>query len=269
MPRKRLIFTLLYDSGYFMLSRNFRLQKVGDLHWLTTNYDFSRISYSIDELVVLDVSRNERDLEHFCETLKRLEHHVFVPVAAGGGIDELEKGAKLLNSGADKLVINSALHTAPALIELLARRYGSQCLVVSVDFRREQDGYAVCYDRGTRRSEHGLIQTVSTAVDLGAGEIYLNSMDRDGTGNGYDVGVLDVVGTELNIPLIFAGGAGNARHLVEGVLIPEVDAVATANLFNFIGDGLPQARQEMITAGVDLARWNPDDFAALRNGCKV
>jgi cyclase len=267
MPRKRLIFTLLYDSGNFMLSRNFRLQKVGDLRWLTTNYDFSRISHSIDELIVLDVSRNERDLDRFSDTLKQLVQHVFVPVAAGGGIDTPGKGARLLNSGADKLVVNSILHSDPALIAEMAKRYGRQCMVVSIDFRNEQEGYAVYYDRGGIRSEHSLAASVTLALEQGAGEIYLNSMDRDGTGNGYVMEVIDMVGAQLQIPLIMAGGAGNARHLVEGAKNPAVDAVATANLFNFIGDGLPLARQGMIEAGIDLARWNSLDFNVLQNVC--
>lgn len=267
MPRKRLIFTLLYDSGNFMLSRNFRLQKVGDLRWLTTNYDFSRISHSIDELVVLDVSRDERDQERFADTLKRLLQHVFVPVAAGGGIDAMEKGELLLNSGADKLVVNTALHAEPALIQQLVSRYGSQCIVASIDFRREQEGFAVYYDRGARRSEHGLDVSVALALELGAGEIYLNSMDRDGTGNGYELEVIELIGEHLQTPLIIAGGAGNARHLIEGADNLAVDAVATANLFNFIGDGLPLARKGMIDAGIDLARWNPGEFGALKNAC--
>lgn len=267
MPRKRLIFTLLYDSGYFMLSRNFRLQKVGDLHWLTTNYDFSRISHSIDELIVLDVSRNERDQDRFSDTLKSLVKHIFVPVAVGGGITNLETATRLLNSGADKLVVNSVLHSDPSLVEQLVKKYGSQCVVVSIDFRRELESFAVYSDSGSKRSEYGLAESIAMALKLGAGEIYLNSMDRDGTGNGYELEVVEMLGENLFIPLIMAGGAGNVRHLVEGIANPVVDAVATANLFNFIGDGLPLARQGMIDAGIDLAIWNPGVFGALKNVC--
>ena len=267
MPRKRLIFTLLYDSGNFMLSRNFRLQKVGDLSWLTNNYDFSKISHSIDELIVLDVSRKERDIDRFSDTLKRLVHHVFVPVAAGGGVDDLEKAAMLLNSGADKLVVNTILHTDPHLIGSLTRIYGCQCIVVSLDYRREREEFVVYYDRGTRKAEYGLYESIHKAVEAGAGEIYLNSIDRDGTGNGYELDSLGVMESHLSIPLIMAGGAGNARHLVEGIQASMVDAVATANLFNFIGDGLPCARRDMVAAGIDLAHWNPGEFAMLRSGC--
>jgi len=267
MPRQRLIFTLLYDSGYFMLSRNFRLQRVGDLQWLTKNYDFSKISHSIDELIVLDVSRTERDIDRFCDNLKRLVHHVFVPVASGGGIDSLEKGSKLLNSGADKLVVNTALHLGPEVIGMLAKTFGRQCIVVSLDYRREHGEITVYYDRGIKRSDSSLPHAVSRAVALGAGEIYLNSMDRDGTGNGYDLDAVDSVSGQLSIPLIVAGGAGNSRHLIEGIAHPGIDAVATANLFNFIGDGLPLARQDIIRQGGNLPSWNPGDFSGLQNAC--
>lgn len=265
MPRKRLIFTLLYDSGQFMLSRNFRLQKVGDLRWLQKNYNFSKISHSIDELIVLDVSRKERDINEFASTLKKLVQDIFVPVAAGGGVDHSEKAAMLLNSGADKLVVNTILHTDPELVQLLTRIYGCQCVVGSLDFRKENDAFAVYYDRGTTRAEYDLYESVARATEFGVGEIYLNSIDRDGTGNGYELDSLALIETGLNIPLIMSGGAGNARHLVEGALSSSVDAVATANLFNFIGDGLPCARRDMIETGIDLPRWNPDEILELRN----
>src|SRR5262245_39867322 len=105
MLKKRLIFTLLYNRGQFMLSRNFRLQKVGDLKWLQTNYDFSRISFSIDELVVLDVTRVDRSTETFCAALKVLTEGCFVPIAAGGGVRTVEHARLLLRSGADKVVV--------------------------------------------------------------------------------------------------------------------------------------------------------------------
>src|SRR5688572_15437119 len=104
MLKKRLIFTLLHDQGHFMLSRNFRLQRVGDLRWLQTNYDFSQISFSIDELIVLDVTRSRRDPAAFCEILKAVAKGCFVPIAAGGGIRSLEHARALLRSGADKVV---------------------------------------------------------------------------------------------------------------------------------------------------------------------
>ena len=109
MLKKRFIFTLLYSSGSFMLSRNFRLQAVGNFYWLQRNYDFSRISNYIDELVVLDVTREKRSLDEFCEVLKSITLNNFVPITAGGGVKDLDSARKLLRSGADKILINSGL----------------------------------------------------------------------------------------------------------------------------------------------------------------
>jgi cyclase len=107
MLKKRIIFTLLYDSGNFMLSRNFRLQQVGNLTWLQRNYNFSHIAFFIDELIILDVSRGERNTDNFCETLKKLTSDCFVPIAAGGGVRSIDYARRLLRSGADKIVINT------------------------------------------------------------------------------------------------------------------------------------------------------------------
>jgi len=131
--KKRLIFTLLYDQGDFMLSRNFRLQKVGDLSWLKNNYDFSHISYSIDELVVLDVSRGTRDLNMFTEALRILSQGCFVPIAAGGGVNSVETAFKLLRSGADKIIVNTPLYHDSNLLRSLSEEFGQQCVVGSVD----------------------------------------------------------------------------------------------------------------------------------------
>lgn len=256
MPHKRLIFTLLYDSGYFMLSRNFRLQRVGDINWLIRNYNFKSIAHSIDELIVLDVTRKDRNIALFAGTLEKIVKHVFVPIAAGGGIHCLEAAVVLLHSGADKLVVNSVLHTGSHIIKELSKTFGSQCIVTSIDFKRDKnDDLVVYYDKGQKPAEVSLKYAVRQAVDSGAGEILINSIDKDGTGNGYDLCAVDLIGDSLEVPLIISGGAGNARHLIEGLKAPGVDAVATANLFNFIGNGLPLARSEMLSNGLDLAKW--------------
>ena len=125
MLKKRLIFTLLFNDGQFMLSRNFRLQKVGDLNWLQTNYDFSHISFSIDELIVLDVSREDRNISVFCEVLKVLSEGCFVPIAAGGGIRTLDQARSLLRSGADKVVVNTPLFENEDFIKELPASLGN------------------------------------------------------------------------------------------------------------------------------------------------
>ena len=124
MLKKRIIFTLLYDQGTFVLSRNFRLQKVGDLRWLKENYDFSRVAFSIDELIILDVSRGDRDEEKFREHVGSLSEECFIPIAAGGGIRNVEQARQLLYSGADKIVVNSLLSNDEDVIQEIAFEFG-------------------------------------------------------------------------------------------------------------------------------------------------
>lgn len=261
MLKKRLIFTLLYDHEQFMLSRNFRLQKVGNLEWLQINYDFSHISFSIDELIVLDVTRGEKNTRSFCKILKELTRGCFVPIAAGGGVRTISHARSLLHSGADKVVINTALYDDLPFVNQLASAYGQQCVVASIDIRRGTDGcYRTWKSSGTICNEQPAEEWILFLSDAPVGEIYLNSMDRDGTGQGYDMQVLDLLPSGLVKPLILAGGVGNAAHLLQGLQDPRVDAVATANLFNFIGDGLKRARASLITEGIELPVW---DFSFL------
>jgi cyclase len=257
MLKKRLIFTLLYNQGKFMLSRNFRLQNVGDLRWLQTNYNFSHISFSIDELIVLDVTRGERNTEAFCATMKALAEGCFVPIAAGGGVRTVEHARTLLRSGADKVVVNTPLYETNEFITELASGFGQQCIVASMDIKRAPDGsYQAWAECGSKCLVGSAARWIEEVTNSTVGEIYLNSIDRDGTGQGYDLGLLDQLPADMPKPVILAGGVGNATHLAEGLTDPRVDAVATAHLFNFVGDGLKQARQSLIAGGIDLPVWD-------------
>ena len=235
-----------------MLSRNFRLQKIGDLKWLETNYGFSEVGYSIDELIVLDVSRTTRNRQAFCETLKALTFDCFAPIAAGGGVNSVKEAYDLLRSGADKVVVNTALHTNPDLISKLASEFGRQCIVASLDCKYLDNTYRLVTNNGSETIDLELPQFLAEISSLPVGEIYLNSVDRDGTGNGYDFKLLDCLPKSIEVPVILAGGVGNSKHLAEGLSDHLVDAVATANLLNFMGNGLALARAELISANFDL-----------------
>lgn len=240
-----------------MLSRNFRLQKVGDLQWLQTNYNFSHISYSIDELIVLDVSRGPKKHEEFCAALKKLSQGCFVPIAAGGGVRTIDAARNLLRSGADKVVVNSSLYEDKGFIQHLASEFGQQCVVASMDIKSSTDkGFQVWSECGSVCQNGSAANWIEHVSQASVGEFYLNSMDRDGTGQGYDLRLLDLLPKNLSKPVILAGGVGNATHLAEGLADSRVDAVATAHLFNFVGNGLKQARQAVIWGGVDLPLWD-------------
>ena len=256
MLKKRLIFTLLYNNGNFMLSRNFRLQKVGNLQWLKNNYDFSKISFFIDELILLDVTRGERNINLFCETLKALTEGCFVPIAAGGGIHNVEDARILLRSGADKVVINTELFNNNKLINELACDFGQQCIIASMDIKHISDGnYYITSDCGSKDIEGTAQSWIKQVIEEPTGELYLNSVERDGTGQGYDMQILNLLPPDITKPVILAGGVGNATHLLEGLKDTRVDAAATAHLFNFVGDGLKQARKYLNNEGIKLPFW--------------
>lgn len=264
MAKKRLIFTLLYGDGSFMLSRNFRLQRAGNIDWLLQNYDFSKIAGSIDELVILDVTRGQKNYIQFCEHIKLIARECFIPIATGGGITSLDHAKAMLNSGADKLVVNTALYRMPILVKKLIGMYGSQCIIGSVDVKYQNSCAEVYVENGAVKTGITLEDFLDDITRLGVGEIYLNSMDRDGTGHGYLFDYLKSLKSTLKIPLIIAGGAGNWHHLLEGLQHDLVDATATANLFNFIGQGFPNARNQLLNNAIDLAKWEMSDFSALK-----
>lgn len=255
MLRNRLIFGLIYNNGAFMQSRNFRLQRVGDINWLEKNYKFQKISFSLDELLVVDATKGAKDIEKFSAVVSRLVDDVFIPVAAGGGIRKIEDAELLFKSGADKVILNTPLYTNPALASEIINRYGSQSLVASVDYKVINGEPIVHINDGTQSIDAAMQDYLRYLEQLGVGEIVFNSIDKDGTGFGYDLENIEKYAKSVNMPFIVMGGAGNERHLSEGLSIDGVSAVATANLFNFIGNGLPNARTYMLEHGANLARW--------------
>lgn len=259
MLRKRIIFALIYSDGFFMQSRNFRLQKVGDLNWLEKNYKFQNIAFSLDELVVLNATRSNKSINDFAKTVENLVNDVFIPIAAGGGIRSMDDAELLFNSGADKIVLNTILYENPKLVELLIKRYGSQSIVASIDYKKNEGEFDVYTNDGSVKIDLNLEQYLHYLEKLEVGEIYLNSIEKDGTGFGYDFDTIEKFESKIKIPLIIAGGAGNESHFMEGLKYKNVSAVATANLFNFIGDGLPKARKKLIESGENLADWNVDN----------
>jgi cyclase len=261
---KRLIFTLLHRDGHYLLSRNFRLQRVGDIDWVLRNYAIRSVSLGIDELMVLDLSESDDVRERFREEVRILGEECFVPLAVGGRIRSVDEVERLLTVGADKVVLNEPFVCDPGLCEAIAARFGSQALVAGIDVRREVS-LAPGVREGLLVTPEELVQRVDRVLDRGAGEVLLQSVDRDGTGNGLDLTLADGLG-DLPVPLILMGGVGHAHQIVEGLQHPAVDAVATANLFNFVGDALVEARLRCLDAGVALPGWDRQELARLE-GC--
>ena len=239
-----------------MLSRNFRLQRVGDLKWLEKNYKFQKIAFSLDELVVLNATKEKKSIEEFALMISNLVDDVFIPIAAGGGIRSVSDAELLFNSGADKIVLNSVLYDDPKVVKELVNKYGAQSIVACIDYKKSGGINEVFIHDGTHKLEKSFEQYIDYVVGLDIGEIYVNSIDQDGTGFGYDMNTIKEIASKVSVPLIIAGGAGNESHLIKGLLENGVSAVATANLFNFVGDGLPKARNKIIESGENIAKWN-------------
>ena len=260
MLKKRLIFTLLVRKGVFQLSRNFSLQAVGNFDWLSNHYKLTSIARSIDELVLLNVDREYDQHASFLSSVAQLGTMCFMPVAAGGGVRTIDDAYRLLDAGADKLVVNTALFTEPKLVEEIARNFGSQCVVASLDYRKTVSGFEVWCGNGKRNSEMGLQDAARRAESVGAGELYVTSIDRDGTGQGYDLEALNLVTQTSRLPVIASGGVGDFKHFLEGLNLDGVTGASTANIFNFMSDGLTQARSFIEARGIPLAQW---DFSTL------
>ena len=255
MLRKRIIFTLIYSDGFFMLSRNFRLQKVGDLSWLERNYKFHEIAFYIDELIMLDSTKNKKSINDFSNTINELVKDIFIPLSAGGGIRSIDDAQLLFNSGADKIVLNSILIQDSNLVTRLVNKYGSQSIIASVDYKKNGNIYDVFINNGENLINMDLEEYLDYLQNLKVGEIYLNSIDKDGTGFGYDFEVINLLKSDFSIPVIIAGGAGNENHFLEGLKNDNVSAVATANLYNFMGDSLPNARMKLLNQNINIARF--------------
>lgn len=251
MLKKRLIFGLLWDQGSFCLSRNFRLQHVGDLRWLTQHYNFGTIAASTDELALLDVSRGQRQTEAFLEVVGDLATSFHMPLSVGGGILTAAHAHQALRAGADKLIVNSGLTTAPEAVAEMLASLGTQCIVGSVDVRKV-DGRFHAFTRDGTDDVGYLDEYLNAHVTPYVGEILLNNIDLDGTGRGIDFAVLDQVPDRVEQQVVLMGGVGRPDHVSQALAHQSVDAIATANLLNFIGTGLGEARQECESLGIPL-----------------
>ena len=253
MKKKRMIFSLLFDDGNFILSRNFNRQSVGDLNWLDKNYNFNNISKYIDEMIILNISNNRSssNKKKFIFSIKYLSQKCFMPVSAGGGIRSINDAKELLNSGADKIILNTEI-TNMKLVKKLALDFGRQCIVGSLDFKKMSKlNYSIYIKNGSQKVNSTTKQYIKKINQKYVGELFINSIDKDGTGTGLDFDILNYFKNN-EIPIIFQGGVGNASHFVEGLSNKQIDAVSTANLLNFIGDGIKHARSKILKKNINI-----------------
>ena len=260
MIKKRIIFALLYQDGYFHLSRNFKLRKVGDLNWLINNFGFGTTSNYIDELICLLVKRqpSEKDKKSFFNDVNELRKKIFIPITLGGGIRSTNDVASYFNNGADKILLNTSIFENE-LTNKISDIYGEQSISIMVDYQKNDDKDVQVLINGGTIFLTGLSDYLKKLSNLKFGEIIFNSIENDGTGNGLDLKLIKNIPDYLKLkPILLMGGAGKSDHILEGLKNRHISGVVTANLFNFLGKGLEDARKKAIKYGINLANFSAD-----------
>jgi cyclase len=184
--------------------------------------------------------------------VRRTADQVFIPLTVGGGVRTLDDARRLLRVGADKVGINTSAVATPELIGEMSKEFGAQCVVVGIDVRRTEKGYEVHTHGGRTPTGIDAVKWASECEQLGAGEIVLNSMDRDGTKDGFDLELTRLVVDACNIPVVASGGVGTVEHLVEGAVVAGADAVLAASIFHFGEVSVAEAKAYMAQAGISV-----------------
>jgi cyclase len=206
-----------------------------------------------DEITFLDITASHEKRNIMIEVVKKTASEVFVPLTVGGGVRTLEDVRNLLLAGADKVAVNTAAVKEPEFVKKAAGKFGSQCIVVAIDARRVSDSKWEVYTHGGRNPTG--IDAVAWAEEMesfGAGEILLTSMDMDGTKNGYDLKLTEAVSRAVGIPIIASGGAGNLKHLYDGITLGEADAVLVASIFHYGEYSISEAKKYLKENGIEI-----------------
>ncbi len=247
MLAKRIIPCLDVDKGRVVKGVKFlNLRDAGDPVEVAKRYE----EEGADELVFLDITASAEDREIMIEVVKKVAETVFMPFTVGGGIRSVEDMRRLLEAGADKVSINTAAVKNPNLVSEGARLFGSQCIVVAIDAKRKGESWEVYINGGRTPTGLDVIEWAKRVESLGAGEILLTSMDRDGTKEGYDVELCKAVSEAVNIPVIASGGAGKREHFYEVLEKGKVDAALAASLFHFQELSIPELKEFLHSKGI-------------------
>jgi cyclase len=251
---KRIIACLDVDAGRVVKGVQFQqLRDAGDPAELALAHALA----GADEIVLLDITATNEARKTLADTVHRAARNLFVPFTVGGGIRTLEDAAKVFDAGADKVSINSAALTNPTLIGEIAGRFGSQAVIVAIDAHRGTgpvEASEVYVSGGRTATGKKALHWAREAEERGAGEILLTSIDRDGTGAGFDCELTSAVASSVSIPVIASGGAGNADHFVEVFSAGHADAALAASIFHFGAHAVADLKQTLLSAGIPM-RW--------------
>jgi cyclase len=251
MQVARVIPCLDVTGGRVVKGTNFvELRDAGDPVELAERYD----AEGADELVFLDITASSDARKTTIEMVYRVAEQVYIPFTVGGGIRALEDARAMLRAGADKVSVNTAAVQRPELIGEIAAEFGSQCIVCAVDAKQSADGsrYEVFLHGGRTPTGIDAVEWAARAVALGAGEILLTSMDRDGTKLGFDLALTRAISDAVSVPVIASGGVGTLDHLVEGITAGGADAVLAASIFHFREHTIAEAKQALMAAGITV-----------------
>jgi cyclase len=247
---KRIIPCLDVTAGRVVKGTNFvDLRDAGDPIEIARRYD----EQGADELTFLDITASSDDRDIILHIIEAVAAQVFIPLTVGGGVRQVDDVRRLLNAGADKVSMNTAAVQNPLLVADASARYGNQCIVVAIDAKQTSPGKWEVFTHGGRKNT-GLdaIEWAKEVERLGAGELLLTSMDRDGTKIGFDLALTRAISDAVEIPVIASGGVGNLDHLVAGVLEGHADAVLAASIFHFGEYTVRQAKEYMAKHGIEM-----------------
>lgn len=246
---KRVIPCLDVDDGRVVKGTNFiDIRDAGDPVELASRYDEG----GADELVFLDITASHEGRDTIVELARRTADRVFIPFTIGGGIRSVEDAQAVLDAGADKVAVNSAALHRPELLSEMAEVFGSQCVVIAIDAKWQGDHYEVFLNGGRKPTGRDAIDWAIEATRLGAGEVLLTSMDRDGTNIGYELELTSRVAQATAVPVIASGGAGELRHLVDAIKEGQADAVLCASIFHYGAHTVEEAKQFMAGNGIPV-----------------
>jgi cyclase len=247
----RVIPCLDVESGRVVKGIEFKgLRDAGDPVELAARYD----AEGADELVLLDITASSDGRATMLQVVERAAEEVFIPLTVGGGVRSVADARALLRAGADKVGVNSAAVTTPNLIDDLASEFGAQCVVVAIDARRDEDAgrWEVFTHGGRHPTGLDAVSWATVCARLGAGEILLTSMDRDGTEAGYDLDLTRRIADAVRVPVIASGGVGSLEHLVEGALIGHADGLLAASIFHYGRHSIAEAKAALAARGVSV-----------------
>ena len=250
MLTKRIIPCLDVTAGRVVKGVNFvELRDAGDPVEIARRYD----EQGADELTFLDITASSDQRDIILHVIEAVAEEVFIPLTVGGGVRSVDDVRRLLNAGADKISVNTAALQNPQLVADASSRYGAQCIVVAIDAKRAADGRWEVYTHGGRKTTgRDAVEWAVEVERLGAGEILLTSMDRDGTRQGFDLELTRSVSDAVGIPVIASGGVGTLQHLADGVTIGRADAVLAASIFHFGEFTVREAKAFMAAQGIPV-----------------